>query len=923
MKKLVLLTSTIFLIAGTQFVLNLAPTAVITVEALSPQELHDLGWTSHPSTGLSVVGVGELVYLSGADADGEDVTVYDWSLTGPAGSTATLDSAGTEWNTFRPDIRGDFTVSLTVTTASGMSSASVGITAGTYAGVQGGSCGTCHFNTKNDWEGTGHATKFSRAIDLVDHTFYAERCVECHTVGYNTEVEAVNDGFDDVQAQLGWTFPDTLRAGNWDDIVQNFAALADKANIQCENCHGPASQHSPFDPDNKRIGLTIDEGMCGRCHEEEPYHNRNIQWKESAHANGGTFARGTSETCSPCHSGWGYIDRWQTRDIDRQTYWSSDLPPQNITCAVCHDPHKTMEEGDHQLRTLADIELQNGYVITTGGKGKLCMSCHRDRRDGGAEVYVLPPRSTFRGPHGNVQADMLFGQNYISYGRVLPNSTHKDVTPDACVTCHMSETPADGELGHNKLGDHSWAMHAEEIVGLDTVEVYNVSACRNCHIPDMDSFDDIMARADHDGDGSIEPAQEEVEGLLHDVAMLLPPFGEPEVDIRDPLWNTEEGLFYRRAAWNYLYVEEDQSHGIHNYQLAVALLQLTKKVLEFGVLDAGVITGVDDIPNDQGRQVGVGWTRFGGDGPSDTPLQDYYVWRAVESGASGKANYESFEDVPVVTDGIELDLSSLTVVLDGHLWTAVGHQPAAAMDFYSAVVPTLGDATETDTVWSTFRVSGHVAGAPDLTVVSQPMNGYSVDNLVPMAPAMSAATSATQVELTFVLDLEEYRNTDFNYFAIYRSTEAGFDPMGLEPYATTTEDMFLDTDVVYNTTYYYVAAAFDFNGNQGEFSDEVMAAVGVGVDGTGEIPVAFALYQNYPNPFNPSTMVTFDVPRTSDVRVAVYDVLGRQVRVLVNGSVSAGRHSVLFQANNASSGLYVVRFDTPDGVHERTMLLVK
>jgi hypothetical protein len=923
MKGLVLMVSTIFLVAGTQIILNLQPEAEITVEALSHFELEELGWTTAPSTGLKVVGVGELVYLSGSDAEGEDVTSYVWSITPAPTSTATLDSAGTMWNTFRPDVQGDYTVNLTVTTASGSSDASVVITAATYTGIEAGQCGTCHFNTKNTWAETGHATKLTRAIDGIDHSFYAERCIECHSVGYNTDPTAVNGGFDDVQAQVGWTFPDTLQSGNWADMVANYPDLAAKANIQCENCHGPASQHSPFNPDgNNRLGVSLDEGVCGRCHEEEPYHLRNIQWKESAHATGGSFARGGSQTCSPCHSGWGYIDRFQDKSTGGK-YWTSELPPQNITCAVCHDPHMSKEEGDHQLRTLADIELENGYVIATGGKGKLCMSCHRDRRDGGAEVYVLSPRSTFRGPHGNVQADMLFGQNYISYGRVLPNSTHKDVTPDACVTCHMSETPADGELGHNKLGDHSWSMHAEEIVGTDTVEVYNVSACRNCHIPDMNSFDDIMARADHDGDGTIEPAQAEVEGLLHDVGMMLPPFGEPEVDIRDPLWNTEEGLFYRRAAWNYLYVEEDQSHGIHNYQLTVALLQLTKKVLEFGVLDAGVIMGIEDVPNDQGRQVGVAWSRFGGDGPSDTPIDDYYVWRAAESGGSAKATYQSFSEVPVVTEDSEVDLGSMSVMLDGHLWTAVGHQPAAAFPMYSAVVPTLGDATATDTLWSTFVVSGHVAGAPDMTIITEPMMGYSVDNLVPTAPMMSAAGSKRKVELVFELDREEYRNADFDYFAIYRSTESGFDPVGMEPFATTAEDVYDDTEVTYNNTYYYRAAAFDFSGNQGEFSDEVMGAVGVGVDGTGEIPIAFELYQNYPNPFNPSTTIAFDVPQTSDVSVAVFDLLGRQVRTLVNGSLPAGKHTVTLNAQSMSSGLYVVRFDTPDGAFERTILLIK
>ncbi len=250
------------------------------------------GGRQAPSTGLKVVGVGELVYLSGADLEGEDVTSYVWSITPAPASSATLDSAGTMWNTFRPDVQGDYTINLTVTTASGSSDASVLITAATYAGIEAGQCGTCHFNTKNTWEQTGHADMFTLAIDGLKSSHYNENCIECHTVGYNTDPTAVNGGFDDVQADLGWVFPadtagNVIPGDNWADMVANYPALAAKANIQCEACHGPASQHSPFNPDgNARLGVSLDEGVCGRCHEEEPYHRRNIQWKESAHATG-------------------------------------------------------------------------------------------------------------------------------------------------------------------------------------------------------------------------------------------------------------------------------------------------------------------------------------------------------------------------------------------------------------------------------------------------------------------------------------------------------------------------------------------------------------------------------------------------------------------------------------------------------------
>ncbi|MGC8898535.1 MAG: T9SS type A sorting domain-containing protein, partial [Bacteroidota bacterium] len=66
----------------------------------------------------------------------------------------------------------------------------------------------------------------------------------------------------------------------------------------------------------------------------------------------------------------------------------------------------------------------------------------------------------------------------------------------------------------------------------------------------------------------------------------------------------------------------------------------------------------------------------------------------------------------------------------------------------------------------------------------------------------------------------------------------------------------------------------------------------------GEIPGSFALEQNYPNPFNPSTTISFDVPKQSHLRLAIYDVLGRQVKTLVDEEKNPGRYSVTFDASN-------------------------
>lgn len=90
-----------------------------------------------------------------------------------------------------------------------------------------------------------------------------------------------------------------------------------------------------------------------------------------------------------------------------------------------------------------------------------------------------------------------------------------------------------------------------------------------------------------------------------------------------------------------------------------------------------------------------------------------------------------------------------------------------------------------------------------------------------------------------------------------------------------------------------------------------------------ELPGAFALHQNYPNPFNPSTNIRFDVANTANVTLVVYDMLGREVAVLVNGQMTPGAHSVSFDASQLTSGVYMYRLSNGVDTHTRTMLLMK
>jgi photosystem II stability/assembly factor-like uncharacterized protein len=89
------------------------------------------------------------------------------------------------------------------------------------------------------------------------------------------------------------------------------------------------------------------------------------------------------------------------------------------------------------------------------------------------------------------------------------------------------------------------------------------------------------------------------------------------------------------------------------------------------------------------------------------------------------------------------------------------------------------------------------------------------------------------------------------------------------------------------------------------------------------VPTKYSLNQNYPNPFNPATNIRFDIPKESKVRLSVFDVLGREVEVLVDNVLKPGTYKVDWRADKFSSGLYFYRIVTNDYVDVKKMILLK
>ncbi len=112
----------------------------------------------------------------------------------------------------------------------------------------------------------------------------------------------------------------------------------------------------------------------------------------------------------------------------------------------------------------------------------------------------------------------------------------------------------------------------------------------------------------------------------------------------------------------------------------------------------------------------------------------------------------------------------------------------------------------------------------------------------------------------------------------------------------------------------YRLKQIDFDGSY-SFSEEIRVS--------NLVPAEYSLEQNYPNPFNPSTEIKFSVPQTTNVTLKVFDVMGREVATLIDEQMEAGKHSVVFDAANLSSGVYYYTIITENFIQTKKMLLLK
>src|SRR3989339_1993595 len=393
---------------------------------------------TYPSTGLTNVGIGSIMYFK-ATMTGQKFGTPTWTVTRrPSGSATAVNATKDiidEYNQvvfLTPDKLGAYEVTIT----DGSYTQSVTFNASKYLGYENTivngvdtklSCNTCHSGKVTEWKGTNHATMFTRAMNgtpglsgPADH--YSANCISCHTTGNDKNTTAKNDGFDD----MTFTYPAVLGNGVYDQLKTQFPDAMNRANIQCESCHGPAGSHLGTTSDS-RMQATYDAAVCAYCHDSGTHHIFPEQWDASIHAAVVDESGPGREACVQCHTGAGFA-QYASGVSTQDPYFDVSYSP--ITCAGCHDPHNAtnvfqLRKVTSQILTYNSVDPKTPIKkdVEGAGMGTMCFNCHRSRTE--ANQALVGTINNRFGPHHGPQGDMLLGNNMLELGGVtLKKSNH-------------------------------------------------------------------------------------------------------------------------------------------------------------------------------------------------------------------------------------------------------------------------------------------------------------------------------------------------------------------------------------------------------------------------------------------------------------------------------------------------------------------
>jgi hypothetical protein len=382
-----------------------------------------------------------------------------------------------------------------------------------------------------------------------------------------------------------------------------------------------------------------------------------------------------------------------------------------------------------------------------------------------------------------------------------------------------------------------------------------------------------------------------------------------------PLWIVD-GVALSTAASSQQYptIVSDGAEGAivtwEDYRSGTSYDIYAQRVDRFGRLGnpEPVITKVGDVLADQGGEVSLQWTASYLDVSPTFEIADYSIWREAPAAAAQSALRVGARLVgpdEARRAGMRGGLyRAIPTAAGTTYWEYLVSVPARALPGYSHVTPTTTDSTGTSNLLTNFMIMAEGAGGIPFWP-SAPDSGYSVDNLPPGSPApFTAAYLAGATHLHW----GENSEPDLAGYRLYRGSSAGFVPGAGNLVAAQPDTGYADVGPAGS---YYKLSAVDIHGNESAFS--LVTPSGT-LDVASGVPRELALALASANPGRGGASLHYSLPQAGAVRLVVYDLAGREVRVLASGRLEGGDHDARWDGRNetgqpVSGGIYMVRLE--------------
>ena len=326
----------------------------------------------------------------------------------------------------------------------------------------------------------------------------------------------------------------------------------------CEGEDGTAGPIGPIGPQGPAGPQGEGTQNCVLCHgSSQLITAKTYQWEHSVHATGGNNNHNATN-CAGCHTSQGFLERIETGAPLGATaaVIEDPLPP---NCYTCHQIHQTYTDADWAFTQTEPVTFWEGGATVDLGKANLCVSCHQarvvspalpDPSTGG----TITMTSTRYGPHHGPQGMMLpgFGGYRVAGPESYENSAHTlllaNNTANACVQCHMGPALA------GEYGGHTFRVSNDESGAI------NSNACIACHTTGAAALNALV-------DGS-QATIDSLATVLEDILVARGLYNPTtEQNLKVEFKGHEAGALY-----NFKFVTEDESRGVHNFKLSKALL---------------------------------------------------------------------------------------------------------------------------------------------------------------------------------------------------------------------------------------------------------------------------------------------------------------------------------------------------------------